>query len=44
MGNFEKGVDKKFKDKEDAKKYVANVKGAGGRLSQAAQLRKKASK
>ena len=42
MGNFEKGVEKKFKgDKVAAKKYVTSVKGAGGQLSQAAQLRKK---
>lgn len=44
MGNFERGVEKKFKDdKTAAGKYRANVKQAASRLSQAAKLRKKAS-
>ena len=44
MGNFERGVEKKFKgDNVAAKKYKANVKQAASRLSQASKLRKKAS-
>lgn len=44
MGNFERGVEKKFKgDKAAGKKYKTNVKQAASRLSQAAKLRKKAS-
>lgn len=44
MGNFEIGVEKKFKgDKTAGEKYKANVKQAASRLSQAAKLRKKAS-
>lgn len=45
MGNFEKGVDKKFKgDKVTGKKYETNVKQGMNRLSQAAKSHKKASK
>ena len=44
MGNFEKGVEKKFKgETAAAKKYKANVKQAASRLSQASKLRKNAS-
>jgi hypothetical protein len=45
MGNFERGVEKKFKgDKVAERKYKTNVKQGASRLSQAAKLRKKASK
>ena len=45
MGNFERGVEKKFKgDKEAKKKYNKIVKQGANRFSQAAKLRKKAAK
>jgi hypothetical protein len=45
MGNFERGVEKKFKgDKVAERKYKTNVKQGASRLSQAAKLRKKTSK
>lgn len=45
MGNFEKGVDKKFKgDKAAGKKYTTSVKQGANRMSQAAKSRKKAAK
>ncbi len=45
MGNFERGVEKKFKgDKEAEGKYKKNVKQGASRFSQAAKLRKRAAK
>jgi hypothetical protein len=45
MGNFEKGVEKKFKgDKVAGKKYEKTVKQGASKLSQAAKQRKKTSK
>jgi len=45
MGNFEKGVEKKFKgDKVVGQKYETTVKQGISKLSHAAKLRKKASK
>ena len=45
MGNFERGTDKKFQgDAAAANKYKKKVKQGANRLSQAAKLRKAASK
>ena len=45
MGNFEKGVEKKFKgDKVAENTYKKTVKQGISKLSHAAKLRKKASK
>lgn len=43
MGNFERGVEKKFKGNKSAEeKYKNKVRQGANRLSQASKLRKKA--
>ena len=45
MGNFERGIDKKFKgDAAAANKYKKKVRQGANRLSQAAKIRNAASK
>jgi len=44
MGNFERGVEKKFKDTSMAKKYSKKVKQSGKISSDLAKMRKSAGK